>query len=74
MEGHSSRLSWATSICSRIGCAVSGYLSAAKLGATLRIDLAEQTDLGRIDAAIGTFSAVPSSAVPSRFKSSFLFE
>jgi DNA-binding transcriptional LysR family regulator len=34
-----------------------------------RIDLAEQIDLGRIDAAIGTFSAVP-----SRFKSGFLFE
>jgi DNA-binding transcriptional LysR family regulator len=33
-----------------------------------RIDLAEQIDLGRIDAAIGTFQA------PSRFKSSFLFE
>ncbi len=28
--------------------ALSGYLSAAKLRATLRIDLAEQTDLGRI--------------------------
>jgi hypothetical protein len=46
--GYSSRSSWATSIYSRIGCAVSGYLSAAKLRATLRIDLAEQTDLGRI--------------------------
>jgi DNA-binding transcriptional LysR family regulator len=34
-----------------------------------RIDLAEQIDLGRIDAAIGTFSTVP-----SRFRSSFLFE
>ena len=34
-----------------------------------RIDLAEQIDLGRIDAAIGTFSAVP-----QRFKSDFLFE
>lgn len=34
-----------------------------------RIDLAEQLDLGRIDAAVGTFSAVP-----SRFKSSLLFE
>jgi DNA-binding transcriptional LysR family regulator len=34
-----------------------------------RIDLAEQIDLGRIDAAIGTFSAVP-----TRFKSGFLFE
>jgi DNA-binding transcriptional LysR family regulator len=34
-----------------------------------RIDLAEQIDLGRIDAAIGTFQAAP-----SRFKSSFLFE
>lgn len=34
-----------------------------------RIDLAEQLDLGRIDAAIGTFSIVP-----SRFNSSFLFE
>jgi len=34
-----------------------------------RIDLAEQIDLGRIDAAIGTFSAVP-----QRFKSSLLFE
>jgi len=34
-----------------------------------RIDLAEQIDLGRIDAALGTFSAVP-----SRFKSGFLFE
>jgi DNA-binding transcriptional LysR family regulator len=34
-----------------------------------RIDLAEQIDLGRIDAAIGTFQATP-----SRFKSGFLFE
>jgi DNA-binding transcriptional LysR family regulator len=34
-----------------------------------RIDLAEQIDLGRIDAAIGTFSTVP-----ERFKSMFLFE
>jgi DNA-binding transcriptional LysR family regulator len=34
-----------------------------------RIDLAEQIDLGRIDAAIGTFSAVP-----QRLKSSLLFE
>jgi DNA-binding transcriptional LysR family regulator len=34
-----------------------------------RIDLAEQIDLGRIDAAIGTFQAAP-----SRFKSGFLFE
>lgn len=34
-----------------------------------RIDLAEQIDLGRIDAAIGSFQAVP-----SRFKSGFLFE
>jgi DNA-binding transcriptional LysR family regulator len=34
-----------------------------------RIDLAEQIDLGRIDAAIGTFSTVP-----SRFKSDFLFD
>ena len=34
-----------------------------------RIDLAEQIDLGRIDAAIGTFQAVP-----SRFKSDLLFE
>jgi DNA-binding transcriptional LysR family regulator len=34
-----------------------------------RIDLAEQIDLGRIDAAIGTFQAVP-----SRFKSGLLFE
>jgi DNA-binding transcriptional LysR family regulator len=34
-----------------------------------RIDLAEQIDLGRIDAAIGTFSSVP-----SRFKSGLLFE
>jgi DNA-binding transcriptional LysR family regulator len=34
-----------------------------------RIDLAEQIDLGRIDAAIGTFSAAP-----SRFRSGFLFE
>ncbi len=34
-----------------------------------RIDLAEQIDLGRIDVAIGTFSAAP-----SRFKSSLLFE
>src|SRR6267142_1189154 len=34
-----------------------------------RIDLAEQIDLGRIDAVIGTFRAVP-----SRFKSDFLFE
>jgi DNA-binding transcriptional LysR family regulator len=34
-----------------------------------RIDLAEQIDLGRIDAAIGTFSGAP-----SRFKSSLLFE
>ena len=33
-----------------------------------RIDLAEQIDLGRIDVAIGTFSAVP-----PRFKSDFLF-
>jgi DNA-binding transcriptional LysR family regulator len=33
-----------------------------------RIDLAEQIDLGRIDVAIGTFSAVP-----QRFKSDFLF-
>ena len=34
-----------------------------------RIDLAEQLDLGRIDAAIGTFQAAP-----SRFKSGLLFE
>ena len=34
-----------------------------------RIDLAEQIDLGRIDAAIGTFQREP-----SRFKSDFLFE
>lgn len=34
-----------------------------------RIDLAEQIDLGRIDAAIGTFSGVP-----QRFKSNLLFE
>jgi DNA-binding transcriptional LysR family regulator len=34
-----------------------------------RIDLAEQIDLGRIDAAIGTFSAAP-----QRFKSDLLFE
>ncbi|MBR1124610.1 LysR family transcriptional regulator [Bradyrhizobium lablabi] len=34
-----------------------------------RIDLAEQIDLGRIDAAIGTFSPAP-----QRFKSSLLFE
>jgi DNA-binding transcriptional LysR family regulator len=34
-----------------------------------RIDLAEQVDLGRIDAAIGTFSAMP-----QRFKSRFLFK
>ena len=34
-----------------------------------RIDLAEQIDLGRIDAAIGTFSALP-----SRFKSDLLFD
>jgi hypothetical protein len=34
-----------------------------------RIDLAEQIDLGRIDAAIGTFQAAP-----SRFKSGLLFE
>jgi DNA-binding transcriptional LysR family regulator len=34
-----------------------------------RIDLAEQIDLGRIDAAIGAFQAAP-----SRFKSDFLFE
>jgi DNA-binding transcriptional LysR family regulator len=34
-----------------------------------RIDLAEQVDLGRIDAAIGIFSAMP-----ERFRSSFLFE
>jgi DNA-binding transcriptional LysR family regulator len=34
-----------------------------------RIDLAEQIDLGRIDVALGTFSAIP-----SRFKSGFLFE
>ena len=34
-----------------------------------RIDLAEQIDLGRIDAAIGTFSGAP-----QRFKSNLLFE
>ncbi len=34
-----------------------------------RIDLAEQIDLGRIDAAVGTFSALP-----GRFCSSLLFE
>jgi DNA-binding transcriptional LysR family regulator len=34
-----------------------------------RIDLAEQIDLGRIDVAIGVFSAPP-----ARFRSSFLFE
>lgn len=34
-----------------------------------RIDLAEQIDLGRIDAAIGTFSNIP-----QRFHSMFLFE
>ena len=34
-----------------------------------RIDLAEQIDLGRIDVAIGVFSAPP-----DRFRSSFLFE
>jgi DNA-binding transcriptional LysR family regulator len=34
-----------------------------------RIDLAEQIDLGRIDAAIGTFSAMP-----QRFNSRLLFE
>jgi DNA-binding transcriptional LysR family regulator len=34
-----------------------------------RIDLAEQIDLGRIDAAIGTFSSIP-----QRFRSTFLFE
>jgi DNA-binding transcriptional LysR family regulator len=34
-----------------------------------RIDLAEQIDLGRIDAAIGTFAVVP-----PRFKASLLFE
>jgi DNA-binding transcriptional LysR family regulator len=34
-----------------------------------RIDLAEQIDLGRIDAAIGTFAVVP-----PRFKTSLLFE
>jgi len=34
-----------------------------------RIDLAEQIDLGRIDAAIGTFSNAP-----QRFKSNLLFE
>ena len=34
-----------------------------------RIDLAEQIDLGRIDVAIGIFSAPP-----DRFRSSFLFE
>jgi DNA-binding transcriptional LysR family regulator len=34
-----------------------------------RIDLAEQIDLGRIDAALGTFHEEP-----SRFKSGFLFE
>jgi DNA-binding transcriptional LysR family regulator len=34
-----------------------------------RIDLAEQIDLGRIDAAIGTFSPAP-----QRFKSNLLFE
>src|SRR6266516_2523104 len=69
MERHSWRSSWATSMCSHIGYAVSGYLSAPELRSTLRIDLVEQTDLGRIDAVIGAFSAVP-----SRFKSSFLFE
>jgi DNA-binding transcriptional LysR family regulator len=34
-----------------------------------RIDLAEQIDLGRIDAAIGVFATTP-----ERFRSSFLFE
>ncbi len=34
-----------------------------------RIDLAEQIDLGRVDVAIGVFSAPP-----DRFRSSFLFE
>jgi DNA-binding transcriptional LysR family regulator len=34
-----------------------------------RIDLAEQIDLGRIDAAIGTFRGIP-----KRFKSDFLFD
>jgi hypothetical protein len=34
-----------------------------------RIDLAEQIDLGKLDAAIGSFSTVP-----SRFKSGILFE
>jgi len=34
-----------------------------------RIDLAEQIDLGRIDAAIGTFGGTP-----TRFKSDFLFD
>jgi hypothetical protein len=34
-----------------------------------RIDLAEQIDLGRIDAAIGVFATMP-----ERFRSSFLFE
>ncbi|TDN07062.1 LysR substrate-binding domain-containing protein, partial [Lactobacillus crispatus] len=33
-----------------------------------RVDLAEQIDLGRIDAAVGTFSAVP-----QRFNSDLLF-
>ena len=34
-----------------------------------RIDLAEQLDLGRIDAALGTFSSIP-----ERFRSTLLFE
>jgi hypothetical protein len=64
MEGPFLAIELGTSIYSRLGCAVSGYLSAAKLRATVRVDLAEQADLGRIDTDIGTFSA----------KSSFLFE
>jgi hypothetical protein len=63
MEGPFLAIELGTSIYSRLGCAVSD-LSAAKLRATVRVDLAEQTDLGRIDTDIGTFSA----------KSSFLFE
>ncbi|MDA9433587.1 LysR family transcriptional regulator [Bradyrhizobium sp. CCBAU 51627] len=40
-----------------------------KIKPVTRIDLAEQIDLGRIDAALGVFSSPP-----SRFKSSLLFE
>src|SRR6266700_3325218 len=40
MERHSWRSSWATSMCSRIGCAVSGYLIAAlKVAVPFEINL-----------------------------------